>query len=281
MITEPYSMEKLPTFAYHYFLDEAGDATFYGKGRVPILGQDGVSNCFIMGLLKVHEPLNVVRKKIVDLQNQIAEDPYYEKIPSILKKKSANGYYLHAKDDLPEVRKTAFELIRSIDCNFEAVVARKIYYLFEKKHNSSDTEFYADLLSHLLKKRFTKYDRLVLNIAARTGCTASNNLQKGLDNALTHAKFHSPERAQKCKVVFNVQKPTLEPILNLADYFCWSIQRVFEKGETRYYDYVSNKISVIWDLYDFAGAGSGQNYYSKNRKLTEANCINEKSPKMH
>ena len=217
MINEPYSMEKLPTFAYHYFLDEAGDATFYGKGRVPILGQDGVSNCFIMGLLKVHEPLNAVRKKIVDLQNQIAQDPYYEKIPSILKKKSANGYYLHAKDDLPEVRKTAFELIRSIDCN----------------------------------------------------------------KALTHAKFHSPERAQKCKVVFNVQKPTIEPILNLADYFCWSIQRVFEKGETRFYDYVSNKISVVWDLYDFAGAVSRQNYYSRNRKLTEANCINEKSPKMH
>lgn len=113
-------MEKLPTFAYHYFLDEAGDATFYGKGRIPILGQDGVSNCFIMGLLKIHEPLNAIRKKI------------------------------------------------------------------------------ADLLSHLLKKRFTKYDRLVLNIAERTRCTAINNLQKGLNNALTHAKFHSPERAQKC-----------------------------------------------------------------------------------
>lgn len=89
------------------------------------------------------------------------------------------------------------------------------------------------------------------------------------------------ERVHNCKVVFNVQKPTIEPLLNIADYFCWSIQRVFERGETRYYDYMSKKISVVWDLYDFAGTLNGQNYYSRNRKLTENNCINEKSPKMH
>jgi hypothetical protein len=30
----------------HRFLDEAGDTTFFGKGRVPMLGQDGVSLSF-------------------------------------------------------------------------------------------------------------------------------------------------------------------------------------------------------------------------------------------
>ncbi len=188
---------------------------------------------------------------------------------------------MHATDDIPEVRKSAFELIRSIDCNFEAVVARKIYYLFEKKHNSKEAEFYADLLSHLLKNRLGRYDRLVLNISERSGCTASNNLQQGLNKALARVKLREAQRASQFKVVFNVQKPTIEPLINIADYLCWSIQRVFEMGETRYYDYVSDKISVIWDLYDFAKAGGGKNYYSKTRKLTEANCINEKSPKMH
>jgi hypothetical protein len=101
-------MEKLPTYAYHYFLDEAGDPTFYGKGRTPILGEDGVSNCFILGLLKINEPLNLVRDKVLSLQKQIAEDPYYDKVPSILKKKASYGYYLHAKDDIPEVRKATY-----------------------------------------------------------------------------------------------------------------------------------------------------------------------------
>ena len=167
-------MEKVPTFAYHYFLDEAGDSTFFGKGRLPILGQEGVSNCFILGLLKINEPLEPLRKKIRSLQQQIAEDPYYEKVISIQKKKAKNGYYLHAKNDIPEVRKTAFEFIRSIDCNFEAVVARKIYYLFENKHHSKESEFYADLLSHLLKNRLNRSERVVLNIAERTRCTTIN-----------------------------------------------------------------------------------------------------------
>jgi len=64
-------MEKLPTFVYHYFLDEAGDPTFYGKGKTPIVGQQGVSNCFILGQLKINEPLNIVRRKILQLQNEI------------------------------------------------------------------------------------------------------------------------------------------------------------------------------------------------------------------
>jgi len=33
----------------HRFLDEAGDTTFFGKGRVPMLGQDGVSLSFCAG----------------------------------------------------------------------------------------------------------------------------------------------------------------------------------------------------------------------------------------
>ncbi|HEY4063052.1 MAG TPA: DUF3800 domain-containing protein [Puia sp.] len=274
-------MKKLPTYIYHYFLDEAGDSTFYGKGKTPILGEQGVSSCFILGLLRINEPLDSIRRKVIDLQNQIAEDPYYENIRSIIKKKTTHGYYLHAKDDIPEVRKEAYQLIRGLDCSFEAVVARKIYYLFENRHHGNEAEFYADLLSHLLKNRIGKYDRLVLNIAERTRCTTLNNLQKGLDKAITQAKFRFPGRIQNHKVVFNIQKPTVEPLLNIADYLCWSIQRVFEKGEIRYYNYVSNKISVVWDLYDFAGAITGRNYYSKYRKLTEANYINEKSPKMH
>ena len=273
-------MERVPTFLYHYFLDEAGDTTFYGKRMVPILGEQGVSSCFILGLLKVNQPLNDVRAKVIQLQTEIVSDPYYKDIFSIHKKRSY-PYHLHAKDDIPEIRKATFELIKSIDCSFEAVVARKIHYIFEKKHNNKDADFYADLLSHLLKKRIGRYDRIVLNIAERHRCTTQNNLQKGLDKALNNPRTRNLAQKAHCKVVFNVQRPSNEPLLSIADYFCWSIQRVFEKGELRFYNYISDKISVICDLYDFASLGTGESYYSKDRKLTTHNCINEKSPVMH
>jgi hypothetical protein len=46
------------------------------------------------------------------------------------------------------------------------------------------------------------------------------------------------------------QNHQTEPLLNIADYFCWAIQRVFERGETRYYDFIRKKNSFVVDLYD-------------------------------
>ncbi len=61
----------------HRFLDEAGDTTFYGKGEVPIIGQYGVSLCFIIGMVKFKEPLQPLRRRIIELQNQVISDPTF------------------------------------------------------------------------------------------------------------------------------------------------------------------------------------------------------------
>lgn len=118
---------------YHRFLDEAGDTTFFGKNKTPILGTHGVSNYFILGMLTLHEPLENVRIKILRLHQEIISDPYFEQIASIRKKENLAGYFLHAKDDIPEVRKMAFELIKSIDASFETVIEKKDYQIYEKK----------------------------------------------------------------------------------------------------------------------------------------------------
>lgn len=60
--------EKLAMHKYHRFLDEAGDTTFYGKGKIPANGTDGVSTHFLLGMLTLHEPVTEVRKKVIDLQ---------------------------------------------------------------------------------------------------------------------------------------------------------------------------------------------------------------------
>ena len=111
---------------YHLFLDEAGDTTFYGKGKKNIIGTNGVSNVFILGMIQVKDPLDEVRDKINSLQEKITKDEYYH-VPSVLKKINKSGYYLHATDDLPEIRKEMFDLMKTINCSFEAVVGRKKY----------------------------------------------------------------------------------------------------------------------------------------------------------
>lgn len=262
-------MEKQPTYQYHYFLDEAGDPGFYGKGKKIIIGQEGVSVSFILGMIKFNADLKTISDKVIQLQQQVVNDAYFAKVGSINKKKNSHGFYFHGTDDIPEVRKLFYDFIRSLDCSFEAIVGHKIPDLFIRKHNSNEKEFYADLLSHLLNDKLELGCRIVLNVAHRGTSTRSENLELGLQKAVNRFNKNKPGKDINTRVAFNVQDQTAEPLLNIADYFCWAVQRVFERGETRYYDYLREKIKVI-DLYD-----PEQAVYTSDNPLTEAN---KKSP---
>jgi hypothetical protein len=81
---------------YHRFLDESGDTTFYGKGKHVIVGENGVSKCFILGMVKFKTKLEPIREQIVNMQNEIVADEFYKDIPSIKKKVEKTGYFFHA-----------------------------------------------------------------------------------------------------------------------------------------------------------------------------------------
>ncbi|OBQ55100.1 DUF3800 domain-containing protein [Tamlana sp. s12] len=263
---------------FHRFLDEAGDTTFYGKGKKNIIGENGVSKVFILGMIKVKDPLDEVRDKINQLQQKIISDEFYH-VPSVLKKINKTGYYLHATDDLPEVRKEMFDLMKTINCSFEAVVGRKDIERYETKHKGKEEYFYADLLSHLLKNKLSKHDKLVMHISERGKSTKNHNLELAFLKAKQRFSRINGNKESKTKVVFNVNYPTKDPLLNLADYFCWSIQRVFERGEIRYYNHIKDQIKLVIDLYDTEKYDGWKNYYD-NRKnpLTSKNKI---SPLKH
>jgi len=258
----------------HRFLDEAGDTSFFGKGMIPIIGNDGVSLSFILGIVKFKTELEPIRNHINLLQKSIEADSYFQ-VPSVKKKIAKGGFYFHGTDDIPEVRKVFFDFIRSIDCTFEAIVARKDLSIFARKHNTKEEEFYADLLSHLLKNKLELGGKLVLNIAQRGKSTKNHNLELALKKA--ESRFlnnkSNTEKQVSTKIVFNVQNQKTEPLLNIADYFCWTVQRVFEKGETRYYDYLSDKISLVVDLYDSKKYVGNRNYYTKENPLRAENKI--------
>lgn len=239
-----------------------------------IIGEQVVSNCFILGFVNIKEPLDEIRRRIVDLQKSVIDDPYFRNIPSICRKTSKKGFYFHATDDIPEVRKIFFDFINSLDCSFQAVIGRKIPDLYERKHNGKENEFYADLLSHLLKDKLSKEHNLVINVAERGQTTRNTNLSFALQKAIERYRIKQNGREITTRISFNVQNQLTEPILNVADYFCWSVQRVFERGETRYYDYLERKIPLIVDLYDKTKYADWKNYYGHNNKLTGENKIN-------
>ena len=119
--------------------------------------------------------------------------------------------------------------------------------------------------------------KLILNVAHRANSTNNRNLQLALEKAVGRAaKKHSPEEL-KTTVAFNVQDHRTEPLLNIADYLCWSVQRVFERGETRHYDFMKEKIRLVVDLYDSANYEGSRNYYRKDRPLTAVNKLSPPS----
>ena len=240
---------KLLTETTHRFLDEAGDTTFYRKKKVPIIGSPGVSKTFVLGMVTFHESLDQLRIKVLELQRTIETDRYYRYVNSINKRKFGKGFYFHATDDPAEVRKTFFDFIAGINCSFEAVVARKIPSVFAEKHDNNESEFYADILSHLLEKEIHNHGKVVMNIAERGKTTKNSILELAKQKARDTAELKGSRSLEK-EFRFNVRNQLTEPLLNISDYFCWSLQRIFELGEIRYYDYLNDKFKIVIKLYD-------------------------------
>lgn len=260
------------TQTYHRFIDEAGDMTFFGKNKVPILDNEGVSAVFMLGMGHIKQPLPKVRDLIEGFCREVEKDPFFNQIPSIQKRINSGGFYLHAKDDPPELRyKFLTFLMENVSFSVQIVAGRKNLTRFTSKHNSSEREFYADLLSHLLKDKGS-YEKLVINIAERGSSTKNNNLENALAQAHERHKKRK-NHTYRAEIKFNVQSYSSDPILAIVDYVLWTVQRVFEKGETRFYDVVRDKIPTIIDLYDTANYQNYQNYYSPKHPLTKNNKV--------
>ncbi len=266
------------THLYHYFLDEAGDTTFYGKGKVPIMGKEGVSQTFMLCMVSFKTPLAELKESILLLAKKISESSYYKDVPSVVKRLEKGNFYFHAKDDLPEIRKEFFDLIKNMDCRAKIIVGRKKTEFFERKHEGKEANFYADLLSHLLKDKLHKYPKIALNIAERANSTAINNLENGLKIAQQRSDKKFLEKEKATKVSFTVHKFQDDPLLSVADYLCWAVQRVFERGEMRFYDFMQDKFSLIVDLYDRENYEKGKNYYNARNPLTQKNKVSPHTP---
>jgi hypothetical protein len=118
----------------------------------------------------------------------------------------------------------------------------------------------------------------VLNISERGNSTKNSNLELALTKALERHGDAKPGVAVTSEVVFNITRPCHEPLLCVADYLCWAVQRVFERGETRYYEFIREKVALVVDLYDTGNYEGSRNYYTRARPLTAQNKLSPPPP---
>ena len=70
----------------YFFVDEAGDPTFFDRNGKNIVGAEGCSKILILGFIRTNNP-DDSRRAILDLHDEISNDPFYKGVPSLEKTK--------------------------------------------------------------------------------------------------------------------------------------------------------------------------------------------------
>src|SRR5687767_7483003 len=125
----------------HYFVDEAGDATIFGARGQVLVGKEGCSRFFILGILDVEEP-QALAADLANLRAKLIVDPYFKGVPSLQPQGRKTALFFHAKDDLPEVRREVFLLLQKHKLRFSAMVRDKLAVLaYVRRRNETNPDF--------------------------------------------------------------------------------------------------------------------------------------------
>ena len=147
--------DKGPIRQKYLFIDESGDPVFYGNRKRLLVGTEGFQPYLIVGMVETANR-KALRKAVLSFMEKIRLDRLYNSIPSM---NAMKGWFVHARGDYPEVRAKFFELLRQLDGYLAHIVlAKKDLTIFNKKHNNNPTEFYFDVLHHLLNGKFLETD---------------------------------------------------------------------------------------------------------------------------
>jgi hypothetical protein len=201
----------------------------------------------------------------------VAQDRYLKDIPSI--KKSIVAF--HAKDDCPEVRKMVFEALERMDFGAQVVVARKIESIFLSKHAGSQDRFYDAMVEDLFGRQLNLSTHNHITFARRGNKARQHALRTAVNAAARKFKRrYKLDRATEFHI--ETSQPVQEPALQATDYVLWAVQRAFEKGEMRYFEYLRGKIELVWDIYDLEKLKKkGQTVYDRRKNPFQVEKISE------
>ena len=254
----------------HYFVDEAGDGTLFNKRKQTVVGREGCSGYFILGVLEVDEPKSL-HDALESLRVYLLADPYLSKVPSMQPGQRKTALAFHAKDDCVEVRREVYKLLMQQDVRFFALVRDKRVIL-EKvlEHNQKQPAYryrpdqlYDRCVSRLFKERLHKDDAYVIQFAKRGNKSRTDALRKAIEQARNNLRRSwGIEATAPIEIIPST--PAQAGGLQASDYFLWALQRLYERGEDRYWEYVADKVSLVHDVDDTRENGYGVFYTQKN-----------------
>lgn len=220
----------------YYYIDESGDADFFGKRGKRLWENEGWNPVLIMGLLETANRRQL-RRDIIEFHEDILKDPFFEGIPSLGK----SHHYFHAREDHPEVRAAFFQFLRTrndFQCYF--VVGTKNPEQFITEFEKSSTKFYFHQVRQLIDLPDFKRADIHHFYLSRRNKTTNERFNQVLESTL--CKEMNEERLNyDAEVVKSMEYPELWVI----DYMLWAVQRNLLKGERRFFKALANKVVYL------------------------------------
>ena len=236
-------MKKSDDIPRWYFVDEAGDPSFYAAGKKLIVGTEGCSRTFSLGFIRTRDPQQI-RAKLAEARLAIAQDSYLKGIPSL----PTSLIAFHAKDDCPEVRHIVYQTLMKSEFYAQIVVARKIPDIFRDHFKDSQDLLYDRLVSRLFKNQLHRSSQNTVVFARR----GNKDRQHSLREAVQFATKEFTESGGAIEIAIETSQPMQEPVLQAADYVMWAIQRAYERQEMRYFEFIRERVELLSDIYDLA-----------------------------
>lgn len=252
-------MKKTLAKKVYYFVDESGDSVFFDKNGKDLVKIGKVSNVFILGYMECDNP-NSIHKSLDNIRKEIHNDQYLSAVPSL--KKTLKHF--HAKDDCPEVKEKIFKSIKNMDIKCFIIVARKNPEYFKSKFNCKKVDFYSYFVEKLFQDRLHLYSEIDIYFSKMGNVLREENMKRALENAKN--KFQEKWNVSNPnKIRIFIQEPSQITPLQVIDYILWTVNRAYEKGEMRYFNYIKEKIIFILDIFD--SQKYPKNYYGKRNEF--------------
>ena len=215
---------------YFVFADEAGDFTFARGNNISryfIVCTVTATNCDI-----AHDLLALRRQLVWE--------------------RKAVGDFFHASTDKQEIRDAVFGVIMNHDIRVQATIMEKSkaqMHIRSTKHR-----FYQYGWLYHFRHSLAQHIRDDNEYLITTASVGTRKGQAVFTNAVNDVVQQHVVR-ENWRTSF--APCANDPCLQAADYCTWAIQRKWERGDTRSYDLIRNRISYEFDLW----AHGNQHHY--------------------
>jgi hypothetical protein len=252
-------LKKTEQKAVYFFVDESGDPNFYGKGGDIIIGKPGCSRVLLLGFVRVEEP-EPIRQSLAELREKIVAEEYLKGIPSLKKTFVA----FHAKDDCPEVRMMVYKTLAQHNFAAQVIVARKIERMFRSKYKGSRDKFYEDLVGRLFQNETHKVETNNIVFSKRGNKIQQHTMRAAIE--LGAERFRQKWGTDvSTQLNIETRRSSKDLMLQVVDYTNWAVQRAFERGEMRFFNYLRDKFELVVDIFDKEKYKGGGNFYDRSR----------------